>query len=210
MASYQILAFAALFLILLPVAVNGDLDDLSPALSPFYDRLCDDVDCGKGTCKANISYPLNYICECDAGWKRTQDDSDDDDDHKFLPCVIPNCTLDYSCQPAPPPVPQREVPRNSSLFDPCYWAYCGEGTCNKTATYKYLCECRSGFSNLLNRTYFPCYSQCTLGSDCSRLGITVESQEVTPDGGVGKANTFLPGKLHWVAIGMMSMAIVLW
>ncbi|MBA0751926.1 hypothetical protein Gogos_000814 [Gossypium gossypioides] len=137
MASYQILAFAALFLILLPVAVNGDLDDLSPALSPFYDRLCDDVDCGKGTCKADISYPLNYICECDAGWKRTQDDSDDDDDHKFLPCVIPNCTLDYSCQPAPPPVPQREVPRNSSLFDPCYWAYCGEGNCNKTATYKY-------------------------------------------------------------------------
>lgn len=128
MASYQILAFAASFLILLPIAVNGDLGDLSPALSPFYgtfltlscficdtnywkssawntifvwfrktDRLCDDVDCGKGTCKANISYPLNYICECDAGWKRTQDDSDDDDDHKFLPCVIPNCKQAMLC-----------------------------------------------------------------------------------------------------------------
>ncbi|XP_021282993.1 uncharacterized protein LOC110415616 [Herrania umbratica] len=206
MASYKIFAFAALLLVLFPIAAKGD-SDLSPALAPFYDRVCEEVECGKGTCKADISYPLNYICECDAGWKRTRDNNDSDD-VRFLPCVIPNCTLDYSCQPAPPPVPEKEVPHNSSFFDPCYWTYCGEGTCNKTATYKHVCECRPGYFNLLNKTYFPCYSQCTLGSDCSRLGITVADQTSTPDG--GKAYTFLPGKLHWVAVLMMSMAMVLW
>ncbi|KAE8663043.1 PITH domain-containing protein [Hibiscus syriacus] len=169
MASYRILAFSALFLIL-----------------------------------PDWRYPLSYVCECDPGWKMSRDGYL----FRFLACVIPNCTLDYSCQPAPRPVPQREVPRNSSFFDPCSWTYCGEGTCNRTDTYKHVCECRPGFSNLLNRTYFPCYSQCTLGSDCSRLGITVEDQQATPDG--GKANTFLPGKLHWVAILVMSMAMALW
>ncbi|XVF57264.1 hypothetical protein PTKIN_Ptkin06aG0191100 [Pterospermum kingtungense] len=82
--------------------------------------LCDEVECGKGTCKANISYPLNYICECDSGWKRTRDDDNSDDAIKFLPCVIPNCTLDYSCQQAPPPVPANEVPHNSTFFDRSY------------------------------------------------------------------------------------------
>ena len=42
----------------------------------------------------------------------------------------------------------------------CYWIYCGEGTCNKTATYKHVCECNPGYSNLLNITHFPCYRQC--------------------------------------------------
>ncbi|XVF06292.1 hypothetical protein REPUB_Repub06bG0034700 [Reevesia pubescens] len=212
MASYKILGFAALLLFLLPIDAKGGLDDLSPALAPSYEMLCDEVECGRGTCRANISYPLNYICECESGWKRTIDDDNDDDDFMFLPCVIPNCTLDYSCQPAPPPVSEREVPRNLSFFDPCYWIYCGEGTCNKTDTYKHICECRPGYSNLLNITYFPCYSQCTLRFDCYRLGITVSNQETTPssspDG--GKASTFLPGKLHWRAVLLMSMAMVLW
>ncbi|XVF42163.1 hypothetical protein PTKIN_Ptkin01aG0337700 [Pterospermum kingtungense] len=183
MASCRVLVFAALLLVLLPIAAKADLKDLSPALSPFYEKLCDEVECGKGTCKADISYPLNYICECDSGWKRTRYDNDTDDDHKFLPCVIPNCTLDYSCQPAPPPVPAKEVPLNLSFFDPCYWTYCGDGTCNRTSTYKHLCQCNSGYFNLLNKTYFPCYSQ---------------------------SSTFLPGKLHWAAILVMSMAMVLW
>jgi len=56
--------------------------------------LCKEVDCGKGTCVGDKSYPLSYKCECQAGWKQTQYDDDDvDDEHKFLPCVIPNCNL---------------------------------------------------------------------------------------------------------------------
>ncbi|XP_021891264.1 uncharacterized protein LOC110809683 [Carica papaya] len=198
MASYKFMAFLAVFLVLLPTTILGD------HLTPFFEKICEEVECGKGTCKANISYPLNYICECEAGWKQTQDDDDVDDDHRFLPCIIPNCTLDFSCQPAPPPVPEKEVPHNMSFFDPCFWTYCGEGNCTKTTTYKHTCECRSGFSNLLNKTFFPCYSQCTLGSDCSRLGITVKNVENSPSDDGNEATSFLPGKLPLLAVLMMS------
>lgn len=53
------------------------------------EQLCQDVECGKGKCVSNSSYPFNFICKCDAGWKRTR--LDNEDDLKFLPCVIPNC-----------------------------------------------------------------------------------------------------------------------
>ncbi|XP_039043644.1 uncharacterized protein LOC120182864 [Hibiscus syriacus] len=112
MASYRILAFSALFLILLPLAFSGDFDDLSPALSPFYEKLCDHVECGRGTCRPGWRYPLGYVCECDPGWTRTRDGSDDGVDLFRFYHAYSNCTLDYSCQPAPPPVPQKEVPRN--------------------------------------------------------------------------------------------------
>lgn len=48
------------------------------------------MECGKGSCVVNTSYPLNFVCECDSGWKRTQDD-DDKYAASFLPCVIPEC-----------------------------------------------------------------------------------------------------------------------
>ncbi|GLT38812.1 hypothetical protein SLA2020_130340 [Shorea laevis] len=208
MASFISMASIAVFLVFLPMAALGD-DILSPALSPFYDKVCDEVECGKGTCKANITYPLNYICECEPGWKRTKDD-DVNDDLKFLPCLIPNCTLNYSCQPAPPPVSEKEVPHNTSAFDPCYWMYCGEGTCKQTTTYKHECECKPGYSNLLNKTFFPCYSDCTLGSDCASLGITVANTQTSTASDAGKAATSLPDKFQWSAVLIMSIAMAMW
>lgn len=66
----------------------------------FAEKICEDVECGKGKCVANVSYPLEgFKCECEPGWKRTHHDDDDIDDHDedkhlgFLPCVIPNCKL---------------------------------------------------------------------------------------------------------------------
>ncbi|KAH7571921.1 hypothetical protein JRO89_XS04G0167100 [Xanthoceras sorbifolium] len=128
MASFKVMAFLAVLVVVsLPMTTLGLHDDLSPALAPFYEKVCEEVDCGKGACKADIKYPFSYICECDAGWKRSQD-NDIDEDLRFLPCIIPNCTLNYgTCQPAPPPVPEKEVPHNVSFYDPCYWIYCGEG-----------------------------------------------------------------------------------
>ncbi|XP_038718113.1 uncharacterized protein LOC120011127 [Tripterygium wilfordii] len=203
MASSKGITFLALLLVLLPMVAMGD--DWLPA---FYDKVCEQVNCGKGTCVANITYAFSYICECEPGWKRTRYD-DVDEAAPFLPCVIPNCTLDYTCQPAPPPVPAKEVPNNISFFDPCYWAYCGEGSCTKNKTYNYECSCQSGFFNLLNSTYFPCYSDCTIGSDCSSLGIKVANQETTPGSGGSQATSILPGKFHWMIILVMSMALFL-
>lgn len=55
------------------------------------DKLCDEVECGKGTCKSSLNYKFGFICECDNGWKRTR--LDNEDDLQYLPCVIPNCML---------------------------------------------------------------------------------------------------------------------
>ncbi|KAK3011786.1 hypothetical protein RJ639_011774, partial [Escallonia herrerae] len=123
--------------------------------------------------------PFNFKCVCDPNWKRTR--SDDEQNLQFLPCVVPNCSLDYSCMPAAPPVPA--VPQNASFFDPCYWIYCGEGTCSKNQTYTHTCQCNAGYSNLLDVAQFPCYSPCALGSDCERLGIKVSNSTSSPDGG---------------------------
>lgn len=55
------------------------------------DRVCEKVDCGKGSCMVNTSLPLSFACECESGWKRTQDEDDDLHATSFLPCVIPEC-----------------------------------------------------------------------------------------------------------------------
>ncbi|XP_057960433.1 uncharacterized protein LOC131152662 [Malania oleifera] len=230
MASYATAAMSLLAPVLavamLAIYVKG-FEDLSPILSPYYDKICEEVECGKGSCKAGLQYPFNFICECDSGWKRTRLDDDGEHHLRFLPCVIPNCSMDYSCMPAPAPVPPfPSVPHNVSFFDPCYWMYCGEGTCikNKT-TYTYTCECKAGYSNLLNISVYPCFSDCTIGSDCARLGIkvanssstttspssitstTTSPSSITPGGNEG--TSFLPGKLHWIAILIMCVAMVL-
>jgi|UniRef100_A0A803PZ11 hypothetical protein len=206
------LAFLAMILVLSPVAVFGlDWDDIAPSIS---EDMCKEMECGKGKCKWNGAFPLGFTCECDAGWKRTRD-QDDEDDYPFLPCVIPNCTLNYGgCQPAPPPVPEKEVPRNISAFDPCYWAYCGEGTCTKNRTHTHMCQCKQGFSNLLNISAFPCYSECTLGSDCSRLGIKVADStsggDSSNNNNNSQATSFLPGKFQMMIIFMVSLGMAMW
>ncbi|KAJ6762916.1 NEUROGENIC LOCUS NOTCH-LIKE PROTEIN [Salix purpurea] len=140
------------------------------------------------------------------------DDDDDDDEHEFLPCVFPNCTLNYGTgQPAPPPVPQKEVPRNISAFDPCYWMYCGEGQCTKNGTYRHTCTCNPGFSNLLNISYYPCYGPATLGSDCNDI-IKVANSTSSGNGtttGSNPASTILPAKLQWMVILLISMLMAL-
>ncbi|KAE8698284.1 hypothetical protein F3Y22_tig00110600pilonHSYRG00121 [Hibiscus syriacus] len=68
-------------------------DFLSPLLQPFFDDVCKEVGCGKGKCKPSSKGTLPYyICECDAGWKQTA--ADNDDDHpKFLPCIFPDSVI---------------------------------------------------------------------------------------------------------------------
>ncbi|CAL5379688.1 unnamed protein product [Camellia sinensis] len=171
-ASHSFMAFVAFILaaVVLPMSARAS-DGIAPALAPYVDNICNDVECGKGNCTVALNSTFNFKCECENGWKRTRFDSEQD--LQFLPCVIPNCTLDYSCMPAAPPSPS--VPLNSSVFDPCYFVYCGEGTCTKNKTMTHTCQCNPGYSNLLNITAFPCYSDCALGSDCEKLGIKVSN-----------------------------------
>ncbi|KAI6692580.1 hypothetical protein NL676_020290 [Syzygium grande] len=202
MATRKLTALLAA-LVLLPVAALGY------PWTPFYAKPCDAVECGKGTCVANSTYPWDYICECEAGWKRTR--LDNEDDYKFLPCVIPNCSLQYSCVPAPQPLPP--VPHNLSFFDPCYWTYCGGGTCTQSISHGQICQCNSGYSNLMNISVFPCFNECAIGAaDCAKLGVKISSSTGTAassSDSESHAHSMLPGMIVWMAILTTSIALVL-
>ncbi|VAI89108.1 unnamed protein product [Triticum turgidum subsp. durum] len=157
----------ALLLVQLPRgarAVDGDL--------------CGKVKCGMGSCGESGDYMFGFACRCNPGWSRYHLG---DVDFPFLPCAIPNCTINYSCQdgsspPAPSPPPPAAPPlTNLSVYDPCLMQYCGGGTCEKveSSAFAHRCACPDGFRNLLDDDAYPCYRQCSLGSGCSDLGIGI-------------------------------------
>ncbi|XAR63609.1 hypothetical protein NMG60_11023609 [Bertholletia excelsa] len=199
------LSFMGLVVVLLVGVVKGD-DNVPSYLTPLAEHICDAVECGKGTCKVALGAPFGFKCECESGWKRTR--LDNETDLEFLPCIIPNCNMNYGCMPAAPPAPP--FPYNESVFDPCYWVYCGEGTCTKNSTYTHVCQCNSGYYNLLNVPVFPCYSDCAIGSNCDKLGIKVSNSTSSSSNNNNQASSFLPGKLHWMVIFLVSVAVALW
>ncbi|KAL7126343.1 hypothetical protein ABFS83_14G179700 [Erythranthe nasuta] len=207
MAFSNMQLFVAFLLVLVPIATKGDTN-IPPSLSPLFDNICNEVECGKGSCEAAPGKPFNYKCDCEDGWKRTR--FDDEQDLEFVPCTIPNCTLDYSCMPAAPPAPA--VPHNSSFFDPCYWIYCGEGKCTKNTTRAHTCQCNPGYSNLLNITAFPCYNDCAIGSEsCERLGIRSASSTSNPsskNNDNNQAIAFSMGKFNLMTILLATTATI--
>ncbi|KAI4317888.1 hypothetical protein L6164_025718 [Bauhinia variegata] len=206
----RVIALSA-FLLLQSLSASSDfLSPLSPLLSPVFGDLCKDVACGKGTCKRsnNGTFPA-YVCECEDGWKQTR--SDDDNDFKFLPCIVPNCSVDYSCSKAPSPVQEKAGKTNASIFDVCHWVDCGGGSCNKTSMFTYSCECNTGYYNLFNATAFPCYKECALGMDCSNLGIpmTNSSSSSAPPALDDSAGSIVRGSSLWLVMLMVFMTKIL-
>lgn len=187
------------------VAVADDFfSPLSPLLAPVIGSLCKAVACGKGNCTATTGLP-GYRCDCDPGWKQMHVG----DSLRFLPCVIPNCTIDRACSndtSAPAPAPS---PRNFSLSpDPCEVAYCGSGgTCKNGTGLSYHCECKQGFSNLLNMTTMPCFQECSIGADCAGIGILPSTNSQTPPPPPGSASA--SNNCHAPAPGWVSQQILL-
>ncbi|XP_078442528.1 neurogenic locus notch-like protein isoform X2 [Wolffia australiana] len=151
--------------------VTQSADSILPSLP---NGTCAEGQCGMGTCKARGSL-LGFSCECNPGWTKL----DPSGLFPFLPCLIPNCTVNYSCSnatgspspPPQPPPPPPQVPTNplSPLFNSCDWSYCGEGDCVSTSFLTFRCDCRRGYSNLLNSTVLPCVQECFLGANCPSL-----------------------------------------
>ncbi|KAL5542012.1 hypothetical protein UlMin_009722 [Ulmus minor] len=209
MASPFVFASLIVLFVLQP-AIASSVGDL---LSPVLDDVCKEVNCGKGTCKASSDSAFFFQCECQPGWKQTT--SGNTDHFKFMPCVIPNCTLNYSCSKAPAPVQEKPIKTNDSIFDPCFWSQCGVGSCNKTSKFAYNCECPKGTYNLLNNTNFPCFEACEIGMDCTNLGISLPNQSSSPpqtlsDNSKNQASSIVQGHTLWLIITMASMAMVLW
>uniref|UniRef100_A0A0R0KQH9 Uncharacterized protein n=1 Tax=Glycine max TaxID=3847 RepID=A0A0R0KQH9_SOYBN len=93
------------------------------------DDVCKEVECGKGTCKPSKNSSFFFECECQP------ESFNDESGLKFLPRIIPNCTLDYSYSKAPAPVQQKATKPNESIFYACHWVDCGGGSCNKTSKF---------------------------------------------------------------------------
>ncbi|XP_073224183.1 uncharacterized protein [Cicer arietinum] len=188
---------------------DGDLKFL-PCIIPNYD-VCKEVECGKGTCKASTNSTFSFECECDQGWKQALD-SNDNGGLKFLPCIVPNCTMDYSCSKAPSPAPEKARNASDSIFDACHWVDCGGGTCKKTSAFNYTCQCDSGYYNLLNVTSFACFRQCSLGIGCSDLGISMTNSSSPPapppalnEDSKNEASSILQGRSLWLVLLIMVM-----
>ncbi|RWR88948.1 cell wall protein IFF6-like protein [Cinnamomum micranthum f. kanehirae] len=197
-------SFVAISMFLIASAVA-----LPPFLSPVLNNLCDVMECGKGTCKAAPNQMIPFICECKAGWKQFNVN----DSFRFMPCVIPDCTVNYSCINASTPAAAPPPANHSSIPDPCTLAYCGQGMCMKTSEFGHKCECADGSANLLNMTNFPCFNECALGVDCVNLGLGFPNRSSNPpslseSGGVNKACSDLSGNLLWLIISAISLAMV--
>ncbi|XP_052190423.1 uncharacterized protein LOC127800060 [Diospyros lotus] len=211
MASSSVIAILANLLALQLWPATGNIR--SPQLSSLFDDVCKEVECGKGTCKSSQNSTFLFECQCDPGWKQTL--SHHDNGLKFLPCVIPNCTLNYACTEGAPPAQDKEVQANKSFFDPCHWASCGGGICNKTSPFTHKCECRVGYYNLLNTSTFPCFSQCAIGMDCSGLGIATTNTTTSPtaslgDNGPNRGISVGRGNGIWLISVAMALAFHFW
>ncbi|KAM3707183.1 hypothetical protein ACB098_02G004900 [Castanea mollissima] len=177
-------------------------------------ELCKDVACGKGTCKpSNQSAFFLFECECYPGWKQASFGLAEN--FKFLPCVVPDCTINYSCMNASFPVQDKGSRANESIFDPCHWTDCGGGFCNKTSNFTYSCECTKDYYNILNDTSLPCFQDCAIGIDCSTLGISSSNKstsatQVLYDDGMNHATSILQGHSLWLITLMTLMAMVQW
>ncbi|XP_074566864.1 uncharacterized protein LOC141823475 isoform X2 [Curcuma longa] len=171
---------------------------LAPLLGPLFDNMCNRsfVSCGRGTCEESSDATFGYVCNCDGGWSQFHVG----DSFRFLPCVVPNCSVNYKCfddseTPAAPPEP----PHITNLSDLCSYAYCGGGNCVRNSTFGHRCECHEGYSNLLNITSFPCYRDCSFGADCSDLGISLyNSSSSSSQPSLSSRGRFAPCSLFWM------------
>ncbi|KAI6683633.1 hypothetical protein NL676_029546 [Syzygium grande] len=130
---------------------------------------------------------------------------------KFLPCVIPNCTLNYSCMKSPASAEEKTKQANESILNPCHWVDCGGGSCNMTSIISYSCLCDEGYHNLFNLDAFPCYTQCAIGMDCLNLGISSSNNTAlapTLADSDGSRGSLMRGSSHWLVALMFFLGIL--
>ncbi|URE17267.1 EGF [Musa troglodytarum] len=68
--------------------------DAGDLLSPLINEICNNsVECGKGSCQVSTDDSLGFVCKCNPGWSQFHIG----DYFRFLPCIIPNCSLGGDC-----------------------------------------------------------------------------------------------------------------
>ncbi|XP_010026939.3 uncharacterized protein LOC104417339 [Eucalyptus grandis] len=202
---------ATLFILVTPTT-SDLLSPLTPFISPLQDDLCKEVECGKGKCMPLLSDSANFLyeCECDPGWRKSP--LRGTDPLTLLPCTLPNCTIDSSCErDSSPARGKASGGRNSSILNPCMWIECRVGSCNQTSQYSYACVCEEGYSNLLNLTALPCFKGCSFGMDCLSLGIPFPNGSYPPDLGdidVSKAQLLGRRTSLWLVLWAILLGVL--
>ncbi|KAK7344498.1 hypothetical protein VNO77_14163 [Canavalia gladiata] len=116
------MAFASV-LVLFALLMQPLLSTSATLFPNLGDDFCKIAQCGKGTCKASNNSIFKFECECDSGWKNLVDV---DANLNILPCIISNCTLNYTCSNASPTTPpfQKRNDFNTSIFEGSFGADC--------------------------------------------------------------------------------------
>ncbi|KAL6585139.1 hypothetical protein OROMI_004428 [Orobanche minor] len=191
--------FFIISLILLPLAARGD-NDGPPSLAPFFDDLCKEVECGRGSCERAIGSPFNFKCKCNNGWKRTR--IDDEQDLEFLPCIIPDCEVDYSCMPAAPPLPS--TPHNISFFDRLLLGLLWRRHVRK----------KHNTHPHVSMQFWLLTRDCAIGSNsCERLVLESSTSTSNPSSNNGDSNqaiAFILGKFNWITVLFATAAVAFW
>lgn len=150
------------------IAMISTLLCLGTVRSAHGNYICDYYDCGMGTCTDSSDIPF-FMCQCEYGWRRPYTYGFP---VPYLPCVIPNCTLSYSCiDNFYPPSPSQAYHGDLS---PCEYDVCGAGRCVNASQGGHTCLCNDGFQNLMNSTIGYCVTECQLGPDCAKEGVTID------------------------------------
>ncbi|GLJ14478.1 hypothetical protein SUGI_0234090 [Cryptomeria japonica] len=193
-----------------------DFYDILPPLPSWLpdSNPCNATNCGNGTCESTKEYPF-VKCVCKPGWKQPERYHN----LPFQPCVVPNCTIDYSCGSASPPSyaepPLPNLPKISEPLNPCSYNVCGAGTCTlkSNVTLEYQCNCNKGYGNIMNWTWGFCSKECELQKDCSRLNVSVSSNDSTTDtsssNGAQGGLKFMMENSHLVTGSILATLIVL-
>ncbi|KAK9069763.1 hypothetical protein SSX86_010159 [Deinandra increscens subsp. villosa] len=141
--------------------------------------VCQDKDCGEGKCVPDLILPdLLFHCECNVGWSTIMVGP-----MSFGSCIIPNCTVDFSCGGKYPPTPP--LPPLNLTISPCSLVWCGDGDCVVNGTDHY-CQCHDRAANLLHDPKLICMQQCYLEGDCAHLDLFPQpppSSMAAPGGG---------------------------
>ncbi|KAI3775044.1 hypothetical protein L1987_49612 [Smallanthus sonchifolius] len=159
----------------------------------LQDDACQILGCGEGRCVAD-GKRLSYHCECNRGWKTMMVAP-----MPFPSCIVPNCTMNFSCgSRAPPPPPYLRPPFNTTNV--CNLVWCGEGDCVADET-RHYCRCHDDADNLHNNSSFICIRQCAFKADCNHLGIgRVSPPSGSPPPPSKSANSLGRGQLPVIVV----------
>ncbi|CAA6667203.1 unnamed protein product [Spirodela intermedia] len=107
-----------------------------------------------------------YSCECDPGWTKLGGGGLLGSLLPIFPCVIPNCTLSFSCT--------DDTPATAAPPLTSFSASAG------TLGVNLRCNCRPGYANFLNNTALACVKECFIEATCADLGSTTPADTPPP------------------------------